>query len=192
MLMTKSVSQCVATSELRTFLKPLRCRLHCLYLYTYQSIVYLDKFAERAPKSFLSIYQSIHLLSCLQSLKCFSKWFKRKTKVTAAGQIVQDVDRLHRKRGLRRVIKECNIYKDKSSFKHAQNKQVPDSKPTSKRQVSVCLVRETDGSAAWQQAFKNTDMKQAYVQSLLFAVALAAPKTVTNDTELHHSTSVLF
>lgn len=31
-----------------------------------------------------------------------------------------------------------------------------------------------------QHAFKETDMKQAQVQSLLFAVLLAAPKTVTN------------
>lgn len=31
-----------------------------------------------------------------------------------------------------------------------------------------------------QHAFKKTDMKQAQVQSLVFAVLLAAPKTVTN------------
>lgn len=36
---------------------------------------------------------------------------QKEDKVMAAGQIVQDVDRQHSKTDLRRVIKDCNIYK---------------------------------------------------------------------------------
>lgn len=68
-------------------------------------------------------------------------------KVPVAGQIVKDGERQQSEMDLRRVIKDCNIYKNKSSFKQTQSKQAPNSRPTSKRQVSVCLVRETDGSA---------------------------------------------
>lgn len=121
-------------------------------------------------------------LSVLSAHTLFCYYYKvqKEDKVTAAGKIVKSVDGQLSKTDLRRPIKDCNIYKNGCGFKRGRRKPDPDSRPTFKRQVSVCLVRETDGSAAWQQAFKNTDMKQAQVQSLLFAVVLATRKTVTN------------
>lgn len=103
------------------------------------------KFTQCAPSPvYLSLRQSMVLFTITQVL--FQE-VQKDDKVPVAGQIVKDGERQQSEMDLSRVIKDCNVYKNKPSFKQTQRKQAPDSGPTCKRQVSVCLVRETDGSA---------------------------------------------
>lgn len=97
-------------------------------------------------------------------------------KVPVARQIVKDGERQQSEMDLRRVIKDCNVDKNKSSFnRHKANRLLTADLLPNGRCLSAWSERQMG-----QQAFKKTDMKQAQVQSLLFAVLLAAPKTVTD------------
>lgn len=99
----------------------------------------------------LSIYLSIHLSVLFTMTSVLFQVVQKEDKVTAAGQNVQDVDRQHSETDLRSVIKDYTFDKNKYSFKQAQSKQDPDSRRTSKQQVSL-LARATDWSAAWRHA----------------------------------------
>lgn len=60
-----------------------------------------------------------------------------------------------------------------------QSKRVPDSVPTSTRQVCVCLVRQTDGSAVWEHVLKKIWNTPKFSLSSLQSCA-GSPQTVTN------------
>lgn len=131
-------------------------------------------FVPWATKSFLFIHQSIYCLFTTTRVL-----FQKADKVTAAGQTVQDVDSQQSQTDSRRVIKVWNIYRNKASFKQVQSKRVTDSVPTSTRQVCVCLVRQTDGSAVWGRVLKKIWNTPKFSLSS-FQSRAGSPQTVTN------------
>lgn len=124
---------------------------------------------------------SVNLSPCLQSLKCFFKRFKKTTRLLLLGKLSRrwtgSIAR-QTSEGLLKTVTSIKISVVSSTRR--VNRFLTADLLSNGRCLSVGVVRETDGSAAWQQAFKNTDMKQARAQSLPIALMLAAPKTMTN------------
>lgn len=126
---------------------------------------------------YLSIHPSIHCL--FATTHVLFQVAQKEDKVTAAGQTVQDIESQQSQTDSRRVIKVWNIYRNKASFKHVQSKRVPDSVPTSTRQVWVCLVRQADGSAVWEHVLKKIWNTPKFSFSS-FQSRAGSPQTVTN------------
>lgn len=164
----------MATSELHTFAKPLRCRRNSFYWSIHQSTVYMEDIEPVCSKSCLFI--SVRLWSCCQSLSCFSKRFKKMTRFLLLGK----VSRMEKDSKARWTSEESLKMVTSMKMSQASSRRKANRLLTADLLPNGSCLSAGSERQMGQHAFKKSDMKQAQVQSLPCAVLLAAPKTVTN------------